>query len=1410
MNSITFKVIAFLLFVTGKSIAQNARFDRVEHVTVNQLPRYNSLANATAAGSRPGNLVYVYTGAEKGVYVRYIGNNGWEKIGGDLDSIKIYGSILYSYNNGDSAIIGSVGGNGGITNISMSSDKNGIVTIINGQISNNPHKISLAALSDNNAEKHNTIKFDGEKYTSVKENSLQAGFSSNTIITDSTISKIDNNYIWSFSDRNLWKVSASKPNVSDWFIDSLNVFSKKTYAPGLVNNYTTYNNFQRGVSFNPTSGRSWGYWWQRGHIDKDGAGTATRFIAVEYPTQAITGFLKIFSQTSINSIQNLANTTDTVVFSFWAKGVNRSMDIEGNFYAFSNSANQLGSGTSLRFTAKIDTGWNKIEIKYLPNSVTVFSDNSGTWSETSTTNNTSFLVALTKFEFMDTFLISHVRYDQIKKTHNIEQDIYTLDTLRSVTIANNGYIVVNQIDEVELETLALPPSSNTSFHNNMDYPFALSANRNKNVGYGYVLYKNATLSPLGERDATIFHKVMTPQSVNINNFSGTGTNTDFVTANFGTSQSAPAQTLVGQISYKVEDIGKSFVADLGTQSPNGGNSVNTPRLFGHSIQSDLAVESGMFRTFSFSNQWKTRTITKGSLNLTGPVFQLMLGPSIPPDSRISFYGLQVNEGNVIKPVRQTEATFAIKDTAYISFIDDRGVLNLGKISQPIPNDRAWIQYALYYCRATDGCKTVFLPARTYSFYDTTLVIPDRVNLMGSGWNATTIDFKYRSTMEGITMRGQKLDGDIIYLPYQFYNGTNPAIGDTIRQGNSWAVISGILNINFNSFSGSENRERGFFTLGEIGARQGVNRLNPFPYEKWPSVFKRQEIITLHRAGIQIGSAVARNWEDFKVSQVYYTDVSDLRLKATGATMLNMLNTGINSYKLSKISRIEANGNFKSKKGVVIATPYSEHDGVVSLRLEVSDIQVRDMIDKGIHAAVFNTSSFIRVSSGGNYKTKVGLEFGALANVHTATAEYNDTGLLIRPSFPEFSTYNDPLSPIGSNPSSMVIQHYTTEGNNVDVNVEYRNVTFLGGRFTNNFMVSKSSVLNLIGTMIARDPIIKDSSSVINNIGVLTRSRTGATQSMSSNEFNVFNLGVPEQKYNSIKNIKNNEWYNRGITLDSAFVRDGSTIGGLINLSNLRLNGKTQNLLLFSDSLNTTSSLNSLGHNVLRKSIRYPGGLGDYLFNTVPNSEKGSSSRFSNRTIQNFVLGRPYTVSFFAKALPGLPTTIRIGGSILTSPLKGFTVVDTNWRRYEMTWIPDSANFSFVIAGRYTGVYFGGAQVNEGTSALPFVATNGSYINNSDIFIRTKENRPVNFDSLNINLTPGSEISWGSGNKVRENNGKLEYLSNGTWTPLNGLQPMTTAQRDNLISPFAGQMVFDTTVGRVSVFDGSSWRYLSYL
>lgn len=97
--------------------------NRGEFISVLQIPRYNSLANAFAAGARAGNVVYVYASADSGVYVRSMDNSRWimvNGVGGSgsagclLDSVKIIAGTLWAYAAGDSTNIGEVGGGDGI------------------------------------------------------------------------------------------------------------------------------------------------------------------------------------------------------------------------------------------------------------------------------------------------------------------------------------------------------------------------------------------------------------------------------------------------------------------------------------------------------------------------------------------------------------------------------------------------------------------------------------------------------------------------------------------------------------------------------------------------------------------------------------------------------------------------------------------------------------------------------------------------------------------------------------------------------------------------------------------------------------------------------------------------------------------------------------------------------------------------------------------------------------------------------------------------------------------------------------------------------------------------------------------------------------------------------------------------
>lgn len=78
-KGIIFIISAMLI---GALHAQQQSFDVLKARSIFYLPAYNSLTNATAAGARPGNQVFIHSGADTGVYLRSWDNNRWLKVSG--------------------------------------------------------------------------------------------------------------------------------------------------------------------------------------------------------------------------------------------------------------------------------------------------------------------------------------------------------------------------------------------------------------------------------------------------------------------------------------------------------------------------------------------------------------------------------------------------------------------------------------------------------------------------------------------------------------------------------------------------------------------------------------------------------------------------------------------------------------------------------------------------------------------------------------------------------------------------------------------------------------------------------------------------------------------------------------------------------------------------------------------------------------------------------------------------------------------------------------------------------------------------------------------------------------------------------------------------------------------------------
>jgi hypothetical protein len=75
-------VVIAALMMLGAMAQTSIAPDRADVRSILNIPRYSSLSNATAAGSRAGNYVYVYSGADTGTYVRHFDNSRWLKVSG--------------------------------------------------------------------------------------------------------------------------------------------------------------------------------------------------------------------------------------------------------------------------------------------------------------------------------------------------------------------------------------------------------------------------------------------------------------------------------------------------------------------------------------------------------------------------------------------------------------------------------------------------------------------------------------------------------------------------------------------------------------------------------------------------------------------------------------------------------------------------------------------------------------------------------------------------------------------------------------------------------------------------------------------------------------------------------------------------------------------------------------------------------------------------------------------------------------------------------------------------------------------------------------------------------------------------------------------------------------------------------
>lgn len=73
-------IVILTLFLSVFSFAQSGQFTTLEVKSASQIPRYISLANANLTARKPGSLIYVYSSADSGLWVRSWDNNYWKSL----------------------------------------------------------------------------------------------------------------------------------------------------------------------------------------------------------------------------------------------------------------------------------------------------------------------------------------------------------------------------------------------------------------------------------------------------------------------------------------------------------------------------------------------------------------------------------------------------------------------------------------------------------------------------------------------------------------------------------------------------------------------------------------------------------------------------------------------------------------------------------------------------------------------------------------------------------------------------------------------------------------------------------------------------------------------------------------------------------------------------------------------------------------------------------------------------------------------------------------------------------------------------------------------------------------------------------------------------------------------------------
>lgn len=1370
--TLTLTLTLFSLAAIAQTTTQQV--DRMKVKSILELPAYNSLANATLAGAKPGNLIRVHSGAEKGLY--FYQDDAWVKLNFDtaflyskinnkLDSLKVIAGTLWWYSNGDSTNAGTAGGGGGasIDSVRNSSDGNGIVVKVNG-VSSPAQKVALGALNEDGANRHDGMRFDGATWRPSVNSSLPVNTSLSGVSADTTIAKKDFSAVLNTSDLSLYKIQSTPVYAND----SLEYFSKKILVKGAIKNYVPNNT---GAARLNSAGSS-----PTAVISPMSSGD-TNYVSyrkISYSHYMYANVIKILADTQYNHLTvndtmlKAPNAPDSLEISFYIKSLNgKSYTYTSNFYWAAN-ATTTGNFADVRANPVISISpvWTEVKFK-------VPASGFNKRATATPNNDLMFYVSLpTHLTYNDSVGIYGVKFSQMKTL--FAEEGFSTDTLLATTNLPLSAIASMNITLPEYTGIVVAPGMNF---------------RTSSGAAGFLYIPNSIPDPFGGMTAGEIFLYMSTNAVRFNDLNPVPVTFDKKNYRYS-------------YWYKWLPVGQGADTNFSLKADiafNGSGLVT--------LHNRIPTYAGSLPYLTYKDTWQRfDTTIFGSVLVNDPTtssfthtFNLGQG-GFPPNRSISVWGLQMEDSTAtLKDTRITGDAPSPADSSYANFIQN-GILDLSKVVKATSNDRKFVQYALNLCASVPnaGCRIVQLGSKTYNFIDTTLCIPSGITLMGLP--GTKINLNFSKELDGIRMLSDwsaNVSDTIVYLPFIGGSGSLPVSGSKVTATINGVTVSGTvirtLNTTYGAVTSGSFPSQGLLELRNSGDVQ-AGKVARFKHNPYPSVFRRGKAIVVKSADgmTTYATATTRGEEDFKRARGLGTVLKGIEINCV-ANVDYAVTTGAFFNVNTELSDVYVLGNNACNVSFDIANPTHTWTSDVSIDFKLNDLTAGKGTKIGFYIRKVNTSQMNNITA----TAWVGIKLQSSISMTNIWLEGCDTGLYIYRGVRA-------AEPTKEQPCVVEVDTWYSESTGVDLYITNRSVIEIANMIRSGRLIAKDSSKVILRNAKGAYPNVEiDTSSVIR----------GYNSNLTAGAPSKGNLYMEVLEKSSVKSNMPYTSYYQGMSANTP-IFNKPLLSDTIALSNVTLNGAAINYNPHSDSIR----YNVAAHNVALTP------WGTMTADSVRLFRKPDGSGYNLHTFNHAIsAGQEVTMSFYVKIVSTCITPVQFIVRGILNPAWGTSNVSMyidpcygQWVRYEIYGITyaDVPSFGLEVVPKLSDVatifYIAGIQVNPGRSATELVHTSGTPIVNTDVTINTAGNKPLKLPNSNLNLGTDKYISFGgtdgsTGYGFRDSSGFVQVKNaSGVW---GGINPVVSVSVSAVLDSDFSSFEADTwaNILTVSVPHAGKWH-----